>query len=96
MCEELLYRGFLLWYLSRITELWLAVVISALIFGAGHVYQGGKGMVRTACFGLVAAGLYLLTDSLWASMVLHAALDLTSGNILRMVLHAGDTVPDDS
>jgi len=90
ICEELLYRGFLLWYTSQITVLPVAVLTSAFIFGAGHVYQGGKGIVRTGIFGLVATGLYLLTESLWAPMVLHAVLDVTSGNLLRKVLNPRD------
>ena len=89
-CEELLYRGFLLWYLDQITYLWIAVVASSFIFGAGHVYQGSKGMLRTGIFGLVAACLFVLTGSLWASMILHAVLDLTSGSILRRALHPPD------
>lgn len=93
VCEELLYRGFLLWYLGQITIMPVAVLTAALIFGVGHVYQGGKGIVRTGIFGLVATGLYLLTESLWAPMVLHAVLDITSGNLLRNVLNPRD--PDD-
>ncbi|MCG8424540.1 MAG: CPBP family intramembrane metalloprotease [Proteobacteria bacterium] len=90
ICEELLYRGFLLWYLGQITTTWMAVIASSFIFGAGHAYQGGRGIATTGLFGLVAAGLYLLTGSLWAPMVLHAVLDITSGNILRQVLHPRD------
>ena len=87
ICEELLYRGFLLWYLGQITSAWLAVLVACLIFGVGHVYQGGKGVLKTGLFGLVATALYLLTSALWAPMLLHAVLDMTSGNILSRVLH---------
>jgi membrane protease YdiL (CAAX protease family) len=77
--EELLFRGFLFYYLTlwfpHIHSLECALVTS-LIFGIGHLYQGWKGIVSTGLVGLVMAGLYALTGNLLVPMFVHAATDL--------------------
>jgi membrane protease YdiL (CAAX protease family) len=90
LCEELMYRGFLLAYLSSVTNLWLAVILSSIAFGLGHLYQGKAGIAKTAVIGLIMAGLCLLTRSLWAPMLLHALIDLTSGFMGRRVIELSD------
>jgi uncharacterized protein len=50
---------------------------SALIFGAHHLYQGRRGFLSTAILGLVFTAVLLVTGSLWAGMVFHAAIDLS-------------------
>lgn len=77
--EELVYRGFLIWFLVPLVGLAGAVVISALIFGVGHLYQGITGLVTTTIIGLAFAALYLFTASLWWLMVVHAAMDVAGG-----------------
>ena len=77
--EELLFRGFLFYYLT----LWFphihsfeCALVTSLIFGMGHLYQGWKGIVSTGLVGLVMAGLYALTGNLLVPMFVHAATDL--------------------
>ena len=77
--EELIFRGFLFYYLA----LWFphinvleCVLLTSLFFGTGHLYQGWKGVLSTGLVGLVFAFLYVLTGNLFAPMVLHAATDL--------------------
>ena len=77
--EEIYYRGFLLWYLGQWMSLPPAVLLSSILFGAAHVMHGRDATARATVSGLLLAGLYLFTGSLWASMVLHAAIDLSSG-----------------
>lgn len=81
VCEELLYRGFLIAYLVNWLGLFQAAGISAVIFGLGHLYQGGRGVLTTGAVGAFMAGVYLLTGSLFASMVFHALMDVHSGNL---------------
>ena len=58
---------------------------SAIVRGVVHRwiqrtwYEGGKSYVAL----LPLAGLYWLTGSLWASMLLHATADVTSGLMAR-------------
>jgi uncharacterized protein len=76
--EELLYRGFLLYYVSvflpQINSLERVLLIS-LVFGLAHIYQGWQGSVAAGIMGLILAGLYLMTGSLILPIVIHAATD---------------------
>jgi membrane protease YdiL (CAAX protease family) len=80
-CEEILFRGFLLAVLAAYIGLVAAVPISALLFGVYHGYYGWQGVLKTAAFGLAAALIALLSDSLIPVIITHAAVDLTSGDV---------------
>lgn len=81
ICEELLYRGFALWYLSALLPRGWAIAAAVAIFGIGHAYQGLRGVLMTATAGGIAIAIYLWTGSLVAPMVMHATLDLANGFI---------------
>ena len=85
-CEELLYRGFLLWYLAHFVGGIGAVLLSSVIFGVAHAYQGGKGIMQTAGVGLVLAVVYTVTGSLWPPIVIHALVDVSSGRVAFMAI----------
>jgi len=86
ICEEVLYRGFLMAFLAAHLNIWSAVLLSSLVFGLGHLYQGVVGVLKTGAVGLVMAGLFVLTGSLWAPILLHAAIDLNSGYLGRRAI----------
>ena len=80
--EELIYRGFLFAYLAA----WLPampvaviIVLAGLVFGLAHAYQGMAGIVKTGTLGILFGVGYWMTGSLWAPILLHAAVDLASG-----------------
>ena len=78
--EELLYRGWLVNLLRVATgSVWIAVVIGSTVFGTGHAYQGGRGMLRTGLIGFQLAVLFVYVGSLIPGQVLHAAADLVAG-----------------
>ncbi|MGH6869896.1 MAG: CPBP family intramembrane glutamic endopeptidase [Rhizomicrobium sp.] len=79
--EELLYRGFLLWYLAPFGGMAVAVAISAVVFGLGHAYQGAGGIVKTGLVGLLFGIGFALTRSLWWLMALHAVIDIAGGMV---------------
>jgi len=76
--EELVFRGFFLYYLSvylpHLNTLENVLLISAS-FGLGHIYQGRVGAIAAGVLGVVFAGIYLVTGSLLLPMALHAAVD---------------------
>jgi len=79
IAEELAYRGFLFYYFSVYLPQMHSpgiALLSSLVFGMGHLYQGWKGVVKTALVGLILAGFYLLTGSILLPIVLHALTDL--------------------
>ena len=81
VCEEVFFRGFLIWFLSAWMGLVLAVLVSSAIFGAGHIYMGWAQAPKTALVGLVLAFVALGSASLVPAMLLHAALDWNSGEL---------------
>jgi membrane protease YdiL (CAAX protease family) len=91
VCEEWLYRGFLLAVVAAIgggLPTPALVGIGALAFGLAHAYQGVAGIVTTGVLGGVMAGLYLGTGSLLLPVVLHALIDL------RFLLVPTSALPD--
>ena len=79
ICEEVLFRGYLLWYLSCLVPIVAACLAGAALFGMAHAYQGSGGVLRTGAVGAGLVVLYLLSGSLWLPMLLHAFIDVNSG-----------------
>jgi membrane protease YdiL (CAAX protease family) len=90
VCEEIVFRGYLLSYFEELISLPVAVVLSSLIFGLWHAYQGVAGSVRTGVLGLVFAGITLLAGTFWPAVVLHAAVDIHAGLLGRATWGAED------
>ncbi len=80
VCEEFLYRGFVFGALSR-TGLypWAVIVISSVLFGLAHSYQGRTGVVGTTLLGLVFGVARLAFQSLLPVIVWHSAVDVAAG-----------------
>ena len=88
VCEETLFRGFLIGFFMRMPgglhlPISVALVLSAVAFGLNHIYQGKAGLISTTLGGLAFCGLFLLTGNLLLPMLLHAAADLQGLYILR-------------
>ena len=79
ICEEILYRGYLLYYLLAWLPGAAAVAAAVAVFGVAHLYQGRRGILLTGFAGATALGLYLLTRSLTASILLHITIDVANG-----------------
>jgi uncharacterized protein len=96
ICEELLYRGFILWYLGALLPGGWAIAAAVAVFGVGHAYQGVRGVLMTATAGGIALAVYLWTGSLLAPIVMHATVDLANGFIgYRALGMHGETMPAD-
>jgi uncharacterized protein len=86
VCEEVLFRGFLLALVTGLAGLAAAAVITSVLFGFFHAYYGWKGILKTGAFGLVFALLAIWSGSLIPGIVLHAAVDLIGGDVSYRVL----------
>lgn len=64
----------------------IAVVVSALVFGIGHLYQGVIGVGVTALIGIVLGAMTLHHRSVWPAIIAHGCFDATS--FLMVVLGA--------
>jgi uncharacterized protein len=79
-CEETVYRGYLqrqLW--SATKSLPLALVLQALIFACGHLYQGWRPALVTAIYGLVFGLVAVWRRSIIPGAIAHAAIDVLGG-----------------
>ena len=86
VCEETLFRGFMLHYLHVFPwtlNLTLALLISSVIFGSNHLYQGAGGVAGTAIVGFLFGLLFLLTGNLLLPIIFHGVMDLRMLAILR-------------
>lgn len=65
-------------WLSRIwgdsSRVWLlALLVQAIIFGAGHAYQGSAGMLLTGISALIYGGVFILSGrNLWTAVIAHS------------------------
>ncbi|WP_237562824.1 CPBP family intramembrane glutamic endopeptidase [Bacillus dakarensis] len=78
VCEEIIFRGVMFYYLSHLPfELPLVAIgiISSLLFGIVHLYQGWKGVLLTTCLGAVLFFLFVGTGDLWVPIILHFIID---------------------
>jgi uncharacterized protein len=77
--EEIFARGLLL---ARCRALmggtWAPVLVSSLLFGLGHLYQGWIGVGQTTIIGIVLALVVIRWGSLWPAILAHALLDISS------------------
>ena len=80
VCEEFVYRGFGIAAFSKAgLPLWLVVILSSILFGLAHAYQGRGGIISTGVFGVLLAIARLWSGSLVPVMMWHAGLDLAAG-----------------
>lgn len=95
VCEEVLYRGYVIWYLTHFMALIPAALVGAVMFGVAHSYQGPRGMAVTGAVGAFLGGVFLLTGSLYLGMVAHALMDLHSGHLGYVALTRLPSEPPD-
>lgn len=81
IAEEVLWRGFLIWYLAQAMPMFAAALLATLAFGLAHAYQGWRQLPAITAVGALLAALYILTGTLWASIVLHFAIDALQGRL---------------
>ena len=81
LCEEFLFRGYLIWVLSPFLGWWGAAAISVVLFAIAHAYQGSKGILTTGIMGVALTATVAIFQSLLPAIALHALMDLSSGYI---------------
>jgi len=80
LCEEFLYRGFAMAVLTRLGVVaWVAVLVSSILFGLAHLYQGRGGLVSTMFVGIVLGIGRVMYGSLVPVIFWHAAVDVIAG-----------------
>lgn len=81
--EEVIVRGVVFRLVWRVIGPWMAFVVSAILFGAGHVGNPGATWFTTACIaieaGVMLGSFYALTGRLWVSIGVHMGWNFTQG-----------------
>ena len=79
-CEELIFRGYLQRQFLAITgRIDFAIILQAVVFGMGHMYEGWKGVITIMVYGALFGVLAVIKKSLRPGMIQHAGQDLFSG-----------------
>jgi membrane protease YdiL (CAAX protease family) len=80
LCEEFLYRGFAIAALSHVgLPAWAVVLISSMLFGLAHSYQGRGGIVTTLIIGTILGSSRIAYDCLVPAIFWHGAVDVVAG-----------------
>lgn len=75
ICEELIYRGFVVSRLSLIISPVGAAGLAALVFGLAHAYQGRLGAIRAGLIALLLSTPILRAGTVLPAMAAHALID---------------------
>ena len=83
-CEELVFRGFLLFAVTVASgSIAIGAIVATAVFGLMHAYQDPMGALRASLLGVVLLIPVVVTGSVVPSMVAHAAIDLIAGILLK-------------
>jgi uncharacterized protein len=96
VCEEFIFRGYLIWVFQPVFGLWGAAAFSLVVFAAAHAYQGVKGVLATGVVGGLLTLVVLISGSLLPAIALHVLTDIGTGLVAWLALHkvqgAGDLI----
>lgn len=88
--EELVFRGYLIWYLANFTPYYWAAGIAVFAFVFAHGYQGWKNLPGILLVSVVVVSLFVFTGSLLIPILLHALLDIMQGHYFA-IIHRSQT-----
>ena len=74
--------------------IWASVVVSSVLFGAAHLYQGRGGLIGTGILGLLFGAFRAYTGSLLPVAAWHAAVDVVAGIAGPLYLIKNNTVTE--
>lgn len=86
ICEEFLFRGYLIAALSVWIGWWPAAAVAVIPFGVLHGYQGWRGVIQTTIVGILMTAVVAVTHSLVPAMILHVLIDIQGGLVTWTVL----------
>jgi membrane protease YdiL (CAAX protease family) len=91
--EEVLIRGVVFRILEQWLGSWIALAISAAIFGALHLLNPGATLLNAAAIsieaGVLLAAAFMLTRRLWLCIGIHIAWNFTQGGVFSVAVSGG-------
>jgi len=95
VCEEFLYRGWLLQLIGAVFgSLLIGLILSSIVFGFAHSYQGRKGIIGTGVMGIIFGGVFVLSRSLLPGQLLHSFMDLKNGYAFGKIASRTEAAPN--
>ena len=94
--EEFAFRGFMMMSAGTYKKPWIAVIFSAIMFGAAHIGNSGAtvtGVLNVALFGIVMSLYMLRTDSIWGPAALHTVWNWAQGSFFGLKVSGMDFGP---
>jgi len=86
ICEEAVFRGYLQrQFISWTRQAPIGILLSAALFGAGHIYQGYRSAVLIAVYGLMFGILSYWCDTVRPGMIAHAWQDSLAGLVASAI-----------
>lgn len=86
--EEIVFRGVIFRLLEESLGTWIALAISAALFGLGHLMNPMATLLGVLAIiveaGVLLAAAYLLTRRLWLAIGIHAAWNFTQSGIFSV------------
>jgi uncharacterized protein len=93
--EEVVMRGVVFRILEQWLGSWIALAISAALFGLLHLLNPGVTPLNAAAVmleaGILLAAAYMLTRRLWLCIGLHLAWNFTEGGVFSAAVSGGTT-----
>ena len=71
--EEIFFRGFMYQAFRKSMAVWLAAILSSLVFGIAHIDPAI--IIPIALLGMILLGIYRWTGNLWSSIITHAGFN---------------------
>jgi uncharacterized protein len=92
--EEVVMRGIVFRILEQSLGSWIALAISAAIFGLLHLLNHGTTLLNAGSVmveaGVMLAAAYMVTRRLWFCIGIHIAWNFTEGGIFSAAVSGGD------
>ncbi|OQW80101.1 MAG: abortive infection protein [Proteobacteria bacterium ST_bin14] len=92
--EEIMLRGLFFRIIENWLGSWVALALSAALFGALHLGNPNATLVAGGAIaieaGVMLAAIYMVTRRLWAAIGLHAAWNFTQGGVFGIPVSGFD------
>src|SRR5206468_511106 len=70
VCEEFLFRNYLLWYLAHLMPFTVTCITQTVVFGVCHAYQNERDVLLTTLAGAFFTNVLLVANSIWPAMLI--------------------------
>lgn len=86
ICEEIVFRGFLIRYLevflSSLPYAYIfAIIIPAIAFAISHLYQGWWAVLKILVIAILFGFIFYYSQSILLIVIIHIVVDLVSGSM---------------